>query len=258
MKKYFIFLLAFTLILSGCNSKYAKSNIDVNEAFDKSTTYMQNVKNYKLDMNLVMKIESENVETSMDETIKMVYDLKNKTAYTSIDMSVFGMNSSAEMYAKYDDTNVTNYTKVNDNWVKSTSVYNFSVLENQNVELINELKTAYQIKEIEADKNNYNYEVLISKEGFANIMKATNTSTDEFTSLSSMITDNIKFKLSLDKETFAISKIDFDLLDMIKDKKVEGTELKKFYISMKIYDYDKNDDVIIPEDALNAKELEQN
>lgn len=259
MKKYFVFLLAFVLILTGCNSKYEKSSISAEEALNKSTEYMNNVKNYKMSMefNMGLKVEENgnSMETDLKTKVDLTYDLESKNAFMELKLAAMGNESKQEAYISYSDDAMITYYKEDDNWVKISTPFDISKLETQNTDLLNEIKSSYKIEEIDADKDNYNYEVTIGKEGFSKILSIMpNDNMSDLNGTIDMIDGQFKFKLSLNKETFAVSKIYMDLSNLIN---VSGIKFNKYDIVMEFKDYNKGKEVVIPEDALNAKELEQ-
>ncbi len=230
IKKFLVVAFAFLALFTftGCETKYQKSRIKPEEALAKSEEAAKKVDNYKMtvDMKISFSVVYQGVSVDMDIASKLegINDLKNKTAYMKVSAEALGQKEASEMYIEYDETNhtATSYTQILGLWKKAVESYNDGT-ENSMLSLQENLKEGYDIKEIDADKDNYNYEITIKGDALNEILSNAN-SVDTTEELLSSIKDGIKLQYSLDKDTYQITRIYMDLTDAIKSQNVEGVD----------------------------------
>lgn len=253
VKKFLVVAFAFlaTLTFTGCGKKVEKSNITPEEAFTKNKTASNEVTNYKMDMKLEMGMSYQGQKMDINMSAVTTFDVKNKTAYMETSTNLLeglGIDATTKSYIKYDDTTATTYTENYGSWEKT--VQNINANPNTISAMSNLVKTD-NVKEIEADKDNYNYEVTITKDAFQNLVANSGDAADMLGS----INNDIKVIISLDKETYRTSKIKMNLLDILKNANVQGVEYTKATYEFKFYDYNKAGEVVIPDEALNANDI---
>ena len=247
LKKLFAIALALivTLTFTGCGNKTKKSGITPKEAFEKSREATAEVSNYKLNMKMEVGMAASGMQIDMSVVGDATLDLKNKTAYMKISANALGQTSETESYISYDDTKTITYTKLLTGWAKETGIAsNIDTLS-----IVEDFGKDYEIKELAADEKNYNYEITIKKEDM-NILLAANGGAGMEDTLTSINSD-VKVKVSLDKETYKISKMSMDLLDILKDVNIQGVTYTKAIFEFEFSDFDKAGEVNIPEEAIN-------
>ena len=258
IKKFLVVAFAFlvTLTVVGCGKKVEKSNLTPAEAFEKNESATKEVSNYKMDMNFTVGMKYAGQVYDITITEVGTFDAKNKTAYMEMNSNLLeglGIDTTIKTYTKYDDTTATVYTESLGSWSKSVQ----NIAANPNTaSSMGELAKADNVKEIEADKDNYNYEVTITKEDMNKVLAG--MADDTTSGVIDSINKDVKVIISLDKETYRISKIKMDLTEVLKDANVQGVEYTKVLCEFKFYDYDKAGDVVIPDAALNAGAEEDN
>ena len=255
IKKFLIVTFAVLTVLTftGCEKKYEKSKLKPEEALTKAQESAKEVENYKLAMNMLVEATASEGNQSIDMDMKVnyegTYDEKNKTGHMSMGVEILGFKEKAEMYILTDEASKTTtvYTEVNNAWVKETS----PAVENSNKVLSLEdlISEGFDVKEIDPDKNNYNYEITINNDTLKKIMSATDTN-ESTSEILKNITGNIKLLYSLDRETYQVSRIYMDLTEALNNLNLEGVEYKKVSFEILIYDYDKAGSVIIPQEVI--------
>ena len=247
------FALLMTLTFTGCEQKYEKSKLKPEEALAKSGIVAKEVENYKISMDMLISATTEyngaTVSTDMKMSTKGIYDEKNKKAHMNMDIDVLGIKTSAEAYVEYDEENqlMNTYTKVGDIWQKVTESYSVGS-DNTILVLQDGIKEGVDIKEVAADKNNYNYVATINKESAQKILSASNTD-DSTSDLLTLLSDTLKLEYSLDKETYQISRIYIDMTDMLNKAVTGDVKYTKASFEIKLSDFNKSGNVTIPKEV---------
>lgn len=252
LKKFLVVAFAFlaTLTISGCGKGYAKSNLSANEAFEKSKTGTATVTSYKMEvsMDMAAKVEGKEQSAYMKETMSV--DLKNMVSQEELSTNFFGTDLKITSYSKYDDTSITKYTNMFGSWSKETKELDTTL---SMITEIGDSITLDNVKEIAADKDNYNYEAVVTPEDIKKISAIGGEASAS--DMLEALKDNIKMIISFDKETGYISKLKIDMMDIIKnmsEEELDGTKYSKALFEIKFYDYNKVPEITIPEEALNA------
>ena len=262
IKKFLVvsFMFLVTLTITGCGKNYSKSNLSAKEAFEKSNTATATVTSYKMEMLMDMAAKVEGKEQSVYMKDSTSLDIKNMLSYNEISTNLFGTDMKIESYSKYADNTITVYTNFLGSWSKQEKEFeNYPNIAGNLDDLINldSLINSDYIKEIAADKDNYNYEANISAEDLKKIsaLVGEETATDMVDSFNG----NIKMIISFDKSTGYISKLKIDLMDIVKDlpkEETNGAEYTKALMEIKFYDYNKVGEIVIPQEALNVPDEE--
>ena len=255
IKKFLVVTFAFLTVLTftGCEKKYEQSKLKPEEALTKAQEAAKEVENFKLTMNMYVGAKVTEGNQSLDMDMKVAYDgifdEKNKTGHMNMALEVLGYKTSAEMYMENDESKQisTIYTNAGTGWTKSTSPLTES--GNKVSSLDDLISQGFDVKEIAADKNNYNYEITIKNDTLKQIMSTTgaNDSTGE---VINGIVGDIKLLYSLDRETYQVSRMYMDLTDTLNSLKLEGTEYTKVTFEILVTDYNKAGTVIIPQEVL--------
>ena len=209
-------------------------------------------------MDMAAKVEGKEQSVYMKDSTSL--DIKNMLSYNEISTNLFGTDMKIESYSKYADNTITVYTNFLGSWSKQEKEFeNYPNIAGNLDDLINldSLINSDYIKEIAADKDNYNYEANISAEDLKKIsaLVGEETATDMVDSFNG----NIKMIISFDKSTGYISKLKIDLMDIVKDlpkEETNGAEYTKALMEIKFYDYNKVGEIVIPQEALNVPDEE--
>ena len=250
IKRFLVVAFAFlvTLTFTGCGKKnYTKSNLSAKEAFEKSNTGTATVENYKMDFNVEVAGSENGKEYSFYMKDTTTIDTKNMTSYNVISTNMLGTDLSVKSYAKYDENTVTTYSELFGQWTKVTTP---SEGIPNTIATIDDTLNFDNIKEIDADKDNYNYEATISMDDLKKIAATTGEgdSAEMFTDMPG----DVKMIISFDRSTGYLSGLKVDLMDLIKaaGEQLGGATFTKAYIEFKFYDFGKSGEVVIPNDAI--------
>lgn len=254
--KYFIVALLVSMVaLTGCSKK---NSLSPSEAINKAVKNIQESKNYKmtLDMTIGMSMgESMSFETSINGDIAV--DTENGITYTKMIANALGQQATNETYVdtKSQNGKMIVYTKVStdDNWTKTESDYNEDKINYGR--FFEKLEKSKNIKELNPDKNNYNYEVTVSAEDFKEL--ASSIGDNESLSTLSELKGDLKIKISIDKETGNYSKLYVDMKKLMEEAMntsgAQGVKITKAEFTFIVSDLNKAGEIKIPSEALNAK-----
>lgn len=255
--KYLMLALLVSMVtLTGCEKK---NSLSPSEAINKAVKNIQESKNYKmtLDMTIGMSMgESMSFETSISGDIAV--DMENGVAYTKMIANALGQQATNETYVdtKSKSGKMITYSKVStdDNWTKTESDYNEDEINYG--KFFEKLEKSKNIKELNPDKNNYNYEVTVSAEDFKEL--ANSIGNNESLSTLSELKGDLKIKISIDKETGNYSKLYVDMKKLMEEAMTtsgaEGVKITKAEFTFKVLDLNKAGEIKIPSEALNTKE----
>lgn len=256
LKYVTMLLLVSVLALTGCNKK---NSLSADETIKKAVAYMESVENYKMKASISMGIKSSGISMDMSFDMNGTYDAKNGISKMNMSTNMFGMAIETESYSdtKSEPGKVITYTKdAEGNWSKEISDASEDNSEDTK-KLLEKMLSSGNIKEVKADKSNYNYEVTINSDTLKSMMDFMGNEIDEI-SLDSFKGD-IVVKISLDKKTYAYSKMSMDMTDMLKQtlassSDMQGVEFSKAEFVITFSDYNNAGSVEIPKEALEAEE----
>ena len=247
-----IFLVGI-IAITGCSKK---NKLAPSEALKKAAGQLNTTDNYKMGISLGMAFAlGESMSVDMNASGSVIVDVKNGLSYTKISVNMTGEEATTETYTdtKSKDGKLIVYAKTSDDdkWVKSETA--FVNQNNQFNEFFNNLVNSENIKELKADKDNYNYELTISSDQLKQITSLYGT--DDM-GLTNGNTDSFKMNISIDKETGNYSKISVDMTDIIKNAtgNIAAVKITKAEFAITISDINKAEAIKIPEAALNVDE----
>ena len=247
LKYFMLTLLVGMVALTGCSKK---NSMSPSEAVKKAVNNMQTSENYKMNMamNLAFSM-GENLSFDMKFSGDVVSDVKNGLVYTNMVVNMLGQDFTSETYSdtKSKEGKIIVYAKTSedDEWVKSET--DFSEDTNKMMEFFN------NIKELASDKNNYNYEITITKEDFKQLYSL--MSETETLAIADNLGEDLKIIVSIDKKTGNYSKISIDMKDLIKKSMgdAEGVKISKAEFVITVSDYNSANAISIPKEALEAE-----
>lgn len=258
LKKLLIVTFAFLtlLTLSGCSAKQAKSKLTAEEAFAKTKEVSEGAKNYKMGMKMSfgLKADVSGIKMDMDVDVNLdsKIDVDNEVGYLKMDSTLSQQNQNQEMYIKYDKENnkLTTYILNDGKWYKQVTNDDFSKYENSSNDTLDILTKSNSIKQIDADKENYNYEITITKADLLKMLASTGE-TGTIDNVLSNVSGDMKVVVSLNKNDYSLSKITLDLLSLLKANSVAGIEYTKASYEMTFSEYGKVGKIEIPEEVIN-------
>ena len=252
-------LLISVLAITGCSKK---NKLSVEETFKKAVDNVNSAENFKMNMAMNVGIKGEGLTMDMSIKLDSINDIKNGTNKMTMSMSVFGINKEAEMYidSKSESGKVITYTKDTEgNWSKTVEDANANDDTDASIEFLKNLDKNNGIKQLKADKNNYNYEVTINAETLKSLMSQMNN--EDTNDYADVLKGDMKLNVSIDKKTYNYSKISMDMTDMMKKSMgevQEGVEVTKAEFIINFSDYNNAGTVTIPEDVINSAKDENN
>lgn len=253
--KYLIVgLLVSIFAITGCSKK--KNDLSVEETFKKAVNNVNSAENFKMSMAMNVGFKAEGM--TMDMSVKMdgITDIKNGTSKMKMSMNVLGQNVETESYTdtKSETGKIITYTKNEDgSWSKEVSNNTSNYDTNSSIEFLKALADNDSIKQLKADKNNYNYEITINADTLKSLMNSINDEADIY---ADALKGDIKMKISIDKETFNYTKMSIDMENMLgkyMNELQEGFSITKAEFIIDFSDYNKAGTVTIPNEALSTE-----
>lgn len=249
IKKFLVVTLAFlfTLSLVGCDKK---SGIKPTEALKKAQDYLLKIDNYsftsKIDLSAELELNGEKTKLDVPIIIIGAVDNKNKSTYTSATLKdLRGGEVKNEMYVYQESQDVVLYSNNGLGWITSkTNSQNYNPIDRYTNEISN-LLNSKNIKEIESDEKNYNFEFEASKEALDKILSFGSENEKPYIE----IENGTKVTISIDKKDYSISKISFDLSDIIK--KNEMINYTKSSFELILFNYGTTNEIIVSENIKN-------
>lgn len=257
--KYLIVgLLVSIFAITGCSKK---NDLSVEETFKKAVNNVNSAENFKMNIAMNIGVKAEGLTMDMNVKLDSISDIKNGKTKMTMGMNMLGISYETEMYTdttSESDKTIT-YTKdTNGNWSK-TVTDTVDADTNSSTEFLKNLADNDSIKQLKADKDNYNYEVTINADTLKSLMSEMNSDDTIATVDTSALKGDIKIKVSIDKDTYNYSQISMDMTDMMKKymkELQEGVEVTKAEFIINFSDYNKAGTVTIPDEALNANVIE--
>lgn len=250
--KYLIVgLLVSVLAITGCSKK--GNDLSVEETFKKAVNNVNSAENFKMKIAMNIGMKAEGLTMDMSVNLDSISDIKNGKSKMTMSMNMLGMNYETEAYTDTtsESGKTITYTKGMDGtWSKTVSDTQ-NADTNSSIEFLKNLDSNNGIKQLKADKNNYNYEVTINADTFKSLM----SEMDDSNVYADALKGDVKIKVSIDKKTYNYSQISMDMTDMMKEymkEAQEGVEITKAEFIISFSDYNKAGNVEIPSDVINA------
>lgn len=287
-------LLVGALTLTGCGEKKeeteskAKSKLTAEEVATKVTDNYANVNNYDIDLSLGLNVKINEEQTNISMDLNGTVDQRNRMAKATIKMNSGEDSFSTDMYLSFDSTKkeVIVYMKnpENNEWIKNAQSLddvnvNFDInnINNDQVkELMKKIFESDMTKQLDADDKNYNYEITITdvkiqevlKQLLGQIMNVLNAYTtsapNTYEQMIKLVQGNININLSLDKETYYVTKLKIDIKDLANktinnfinlSESEAKIEISRADASLSLSNLNKAEEFVIPNDALNATDV---
>ncbi|HDH41608.1 MAG TPA: hypothetical protein ENG12_04305 [Candidatus Altiarchaeales archaeon] len=252
MDKKFLTVIAvgLLLLLTGC---IGEERLTAEQVRDRSQEAMESVETYAFDMDISMLMKGGGVgmmgvkEITMTMSGKGKVDEKNKKMHTETTMSMSGMTMEMEQYIIGD----TQYLKIPMlGWVKNRTSEDIwdeknyaNLVKDMGVELLDDEKV---------DGKDC-YVLRIKPKDISKIFEAITQQMGSTSTLTAEDLESIKdigFKEWIAKDTFLVRKM-FVNLQMEKD----NTKMN-MSMTMRFYDYNKPMEIILPEEAEKAIDME--
>ncbi len=258
--KYILMTLLVSVVaITGCGKK---NSLSPKETFEKTAESMQKVENFKMNANVNVGLKAGESEIVVKLTLDALADIKNGKMHMNMDLDALGEKANVEAYAdfKNDDNEMIMYVKDEEgNWTKSTEELSEETATEMSTEVFDALESSKMLKEVKADKENYNYEITVNKETIKSLMKTLDASE----ALEDMDIDSLEgdivVTISVDQKTYNLKKISIDMKDMIDKlmsslgEQAEGMEISKAEFIM-TFDYENVGTVEIPDEVIEAAE----
>lgn len=254
MKKRLMFIIAIFstfLIATGCTVSNEKMLENVSKNMNKLDNYGMNIK-----MSMVMK--SEGVEMAIPVVIDSKVDNKNKMAFLTTSVEMFGFKVTTDGYMDYtNDKETIVYTESTDEgttWEKEVKSNN-NGNESDIIGIHNIITNGTKVTKKESDdKNTLYYQISISKEEAQKLLSSNDTGElAEDVNLK----DDITVDVYVDKKEKLLKKIYIDFSKFM-EVTTEDVEISKFDFEVIFDQYSKVGNVEIPEDVIkNAVEVNE-
>lgn len=240
----YLLLVIFTILfITGCGNN--------NKHFEQAKENMQNLKNYSMEMNMDMEVKTDGLKLEIPLVIDADVDVENKKTKMTMSITDFlGVDVESINYIDSSDENIIiNYSSTDGtNWTKEVT--------NQNVNQLENIMDAYNIKKVESDdKNYYVYEATVKADAVIQNIKGSNNS--EVIDSIDMDSD-VVFKYYINKKTKYIEKIVADLDDIATFKNQNSDlemSISKLKMEIKISNFNELDKVIIPTEVIELTNI---
>lgn len=262
MNKIIPFTIAFMFIIfiSGCATQIANEDI-AKEILEASN----NIKSYKFDMtnkvDMDISIFGKQQSASMLLAIKSDVDKENKNIFMDMGVTAQGQSGKQLAYVLKD----TMYVKSpQGSWIKqrfseemwqTQSQYDFAL------ELLNDSKVELLEEETIEGKQNYVIKITpnlnkLLKKSFSTLSSSGTQAQSPEGINSSKIIKDFFIKIWVQKDTFYISKFNYVISLDSSNEKGEGFKIN-MNIESRMYDYNKPIKIELPEEAKNARDMDQ-
>jgi len=252
--------IIFVLIFSGCMGEQkgvlpkegvsSTIGLTAEQIRDKSVEAMDNVHSYAFDMDIKISIEEQGMR-SMDMTGNGRVDLKNKRMHSKIDVGMMGMTISTETYLI---DNMQYIMLPTMGWVKNETEANIWEKENL-VKSQKDLMEGIEVKLLGSENINgidcYIIEMKPNKEEILQLFgqQMGDTSGISSAEIGEMIRST-ELKEWIAKDTFLVRR---SMADMQMETKGKTLNIE---MTIDIYDYNKDMNIELPEEAKNAQDIE--
>lgn len=262
--KYIIMTLLVSVVaLTGCGKK---NSLSPKETFEKTAENMKTIESFKMNATANVGIKAGESELLVKLTLDALADIKNGKMHMNMNMDALGEKMDIEAYAdfKNDDNQMIMYVKDEEgNWTKSASEISEDTTNEMDKEVFDALESSKMLKEVKADKENYNYEITVNKETIKTLMDVLDANEElEGIDIDSL-EGNIIVKISVDKKTYNLKKVSIDMKDMVEKlmaslgEQAQGMEISKAEFVM-TFDYENVGTVEIPSEVIeNATEEDE-
>lgn len=253
MKKLLLLLVtAITITLAGCQEI---SDLIRIQQENKDTTSMH------VDLSINTEMELEDVDTELDIDlssllgINMAMDINNGITHTFSTVDFLGIEITVEQFSQYEEGVRYNYTNVFGIWTKSIATdEGFENLSFDSSAFIKALRGSFEIIEpiTVDDEELVQMRLTMTVEDMQNIFGMNvqdEEATDEETT--EMLAKEISFVLGYNREDFLIRRVALDFTDIMKELDSE-LSVEMFEIVLLISNHNNVEEIIIPEEALNA------
>lgn len=251
--KYFTLLVALLVVVTGCSFGKKDSKTQLEDAVNKTVDAESG--KVKADLTASVSMQGTTIDISMTADAEEYKESDNVlSGHAKVNMSLFGMSQSSEVYMDVKDGYLYTYTGSDGEWTYTKSEY--KVADKLSKEKISEyIDKAKEIKEEKTDKKGYTkLLVTISSD---EINKLYNNSELNDGEVSNIVSNDVTLTVYLKDGYVAI--VEMDLTDAFKaligQMGSSSEELNNMEISAKVSielsDFNKVDKITIPEDVVN-------
>lgn len=234
------------LLITGCGEK--ENHLEI------AKKNMQELKSYNMNLEMVISMKTGGVSIELPINIDSIVDNENAKTKMTISMNFMGTEKEATTYVDSKDKNsIVRYSSSdNINWEKSITTNTNNMTEN--------LISDSDLVEVKSDdKDYYLYEAKLSKDEMSDLIKTDMSDYFSQNNSSTNISFNndVTFKYYVNKKTHYVEKILADLTDVaniVDETSNKELELTKLYFEIKFSGFNDVEKIVIPKDALNAKE----
>ncbi len=216
---------------------------------------MSKLNSYQMVVDFTMGMESQGIEMEVPITVDTSYNSNSEAAKMDVSITYFGMKITSEGYVDYKDKKkVITYLKDSfGSWTKGESEE--SIDSKLAIDFID---AATKIKKVKSgDKSLYHYEITIKKDKMLELMKESTqliggNADMEVTDLDYEFSKDIVFDVYVNKKSKYITRMVLDLTDSIKmaSDEAQGSEITKYTMELKFDNFNKVEDIKIPEEIL--------
>lgn len=273
MKNALIILLICLVVIGGAVFVYLKffSSTAKSSAkrIESAMNNMNDIKNGTFKMNFDIKATSDGEEIEASLNASADIDIDKKIASLNMDISALGVSTSIPAYLDFNSSNAalyfnipaalaTNeYLPISAGWNKialGDIFSDFEIEDNNKIIVIEDYaKTSDVIEKVDSnDKNIDNYKIHFTKELLEKLSQDEDNDFDISSLEGTGLENGFDADLSINKKDNYITKLGFDFSGI----QTNGVSFDKFVFSFELTNLNKLDGVVIPSEALSAKELD--
>lgn len=218
----------------------------IKSIIEKSNTAMNEIKNCKAKMDVLMSTAVEGMDIDINMTMDMIVDMINKKSVVNMNMDMFSINMDMDFY--FADNTLYMKEPFTDEWGKTTmseSEYNKIFDENSSINMLNHSDALCAgLKQVQSENPD---EILLCGDVFLGDL-LNMVSEKQGTDLSDVVFDTFSVMISLDKNTYRINNI---YMDTTFSMAADETQYADMSISCEYSDYNGDVNIVVPEDVIN-------
>lgn len=253
MLKYFSIMIMVLVLSTGCGKEK-----DADKILEDAAAKMKEIESMSVKMTLDMALESE--EMNLSASLIMDADMdKDKDMHGTLKMTFLGISESAELYLTEKDGYNYTYTKADSlgEWELVKEKIEETEENSDLTEDLNEmLESMTDVKEIKSDREGYTkLEVKVDMSKYNDLISQSGMEGE-----APELSPDVDMIMNLYIKDGYITIMEVDYADMINQMPTEGEEtgimdFSKAKMTIEISNFNKVDDIVIPESVINNAKL---
>lgn len=256
-----IFIICFIvggLAVLGYSMLFKKKGAD---AIEYAINNMLDMNNFKLNLSMDIETNYEDQKVSLSANANAIIDIKNKMASLNMNATTSGVTVEIPAYADFNNSYI--YMKIptlGEDWYKmSLDNYigediNLDKKNNTQLEIEDYLRNDEFIEKVSSTKKNIDHYILHFTKDVLKKLSEDNRNEFELKPLEEMgLSEGFDVDLYINTKDNYVTKIEFDL----SGKTFNDMTFDKLKFTIEITDVDTSEKIVISEEALNAKSIEE-